>query len=334
MNLTTHIATGKISVIIPTFNRQELLGVTLDNILRQSLPPEEIIVVDDHSQDGTTEYVRRKFEGRVSVLLNKGKGPGAARNTGMAAATGSYIKFFDSDDLMTSNMLKSQYDALLRSEARFVYSPYFFASQSEEGWHANDHVLLNYFPFDSEYPLWHYMMIEGLFITIPGMLFKKDFLEEIGPWREDVIAYEDWDYLFRISLVEPFPAHTNSCSFLYRLHGGQTTDRHFSNDQRDLDKKKVMEDLYANFIRNDDRFTSFHRLFFRNKLFQLYRITPPGHALKDSLLEYNTPFQSLAWLALRMKLKFGRIKTGTNWQPCHGPLESQHQWEKYLEMVG
>src|SRR6478736_2624457 len=110
----------KVSVIIPTFNRKTLLVKTLESIFRQSLPPYEIIVVDDHSNDGTLRFLEDTYAQRVVAITNRGKGPGAARNTGLAAASGDYIKFFDSDDVMTSNTLQLQSDVLGKSKKKFV----------------------------------------------------------------------------------------------------------------------------------------------------------------------------------------------------------------------
>ena len=101
-----------ISIIIPTYNRRHLIGTTIDNLLQQTHPAHEIIVVDDYSTDGTVEWLNTTYGNKLIVLTNKGKGPGAARNTGFQASTGNYIKFFDSDDVMTHNTLEEQLQAL------------------------------------------------------------------------------------------------------------------------------------------------------------------------------------------------------------------------------
>ena len=99
---------SRISIIIPTYNRAQLIGMTLDSIFAQTLPPYEVIVVDDGSSDGTKEILETHYGNRIIYLINKGKGPGAARNTGLSVATGNYIKFFDSDDWMSPNTLETQ----------------------------------------------------------------------------------------------------------------------------------------------------------------------------------------------------------------------------------
>lgn len=323
---------ASISVIIPTFNRKHLLARTLESIFSQSLQASEIIVVDDHSTDGTLDWLKRGYQDKLICLTSKGKGPGAARNTGMSRATGKYLKFFDSDDVMTRNMLQTQYELLQNSARDFVVSPYFFAVEENGKWFPKDDVILNYNPLKSEQPIWHYMMIDGLFIPIPAILFRKELLEEVGPWREDVTAYEDWDYLFRISLREAKLLHTNACALIYRLHGGQTTGRHFSDKQRDIDKIRVLTDLFEKYIKTDQRFNSYRRFFFRNKFYQANRAMPDLKEVSDLIPSYNKFLHRLGWQWLRTRLKLGRLKTGTDWQPCHGPVASMEKINYYLSL--
>lgn len=323
-----------VSVIIPTFNRLNFLRRTIQTILNQTLTAHEIIVVDDHSTDGTIQALKKEFGHQVITILNKGKGPGAARNAGLEIATGKFIKFFDSDDLMTSNMIEVQARELANSTKAFITGPYFYAKESNLGiWTLSDNVVLNYFPFDNTLPLWHFMMIDSLFITIPGMLFRKDFLDKVGPWREDVTAYEDWDYLFRLSLLEPRPLHTNECAFLYRLHDSQTTALNFTNQQRDLDKGKVLLDLYNTYIRSGEHFNNVEKMCFVNKFVKLYRMDQEGHPLIGNVKKFNTGHQQLVSVLLRIRNKWGRLRTKTSWQPCHGPFKSKARIDAYLKLI-
>ena len=85
------------SIIIPSYNRKDLLIKTVESVLVQTFSDYELIVVDDGSEDGSVEYFSQR---RDLLFLRQGnKGPGAARNLGLRAATGKYICFLDSDDL-------------------------------------------------------------------------------------------------------------------------------------------------------------------------------------------------------------------------------------------
>lgn len=307
---------------------------TLSTILNQDFEMKEVIVVDDHSTDGTYDFLASQYEDKIVLIKNRGKGPGAARNTGLHAATGKFIKFFDSDDLMTSNMLRSQYDSLKRSSNGFVYSPYFYATEDEHGeWKMADDAILNYFPFDREKPLHYWMAVKNLFITIPGMMFKKTLLDKVGPWRTDVTASEDWDYLWRISMIEPHPTHTNECAFLYRVHGQQTTEGNFSNVERDIEKYRVLLDIHRRDVVGRNRLSGWPKLAFENKLLMRTDRVRIDRRLYGKLNDFQTPLNRLIWQIVRLDQKIGRIRTGTNWQPCHGPLVSSEKLRHYLGMI-
>jgi GT2 family glycosyltransferase len=125
---------GDISVVIPAYNRAELIGETLRSLLNQTVPAKEIIVVDDGSTDGTAESVEREWrvaskelsvKGRevpeLRVIRQENAGPGAARNRGLAASTGEFIHFFDSDDIAAPNKHEVQLRALQESGADIAY---------------------------------------------------------------------------------------------------------------------------------------------------------------------------------------------------------------------
>lgn len=103
--MKTHPA--RISVVIPAYNREKYLGEAVQSALGQTLPPDEIIVVDDGSTDQTAA-VARSFGGIVRCLTRANGGVGPARNDGVAASTGEVLAFLDSDDLWVPQKLEWQ----------------------------------------------------------------------------------------------------------------------------------------------------------------------------------------------------------------------------------
>ena len=86
------------SVVIPVYNRADLLGQALRSVLAQSEQDFEIVVVDDGSRDDPEPVVRALADPRIVFLRQENRGGGAARNTGIDAARGRFIAFLDSDD--------------------------------------------------------------------------------------------------------------------------------------------------------------------------------------------------------------------------------------------
>lgn len=88
------------SVVIPAFNAAASVRASVESCLQQSLPPLEVIVVDDASTDETTATIQAYFGEAVKLIsLPQNSGPSAARNAGIAAAQGSFIAFQDADDV-------------------------------------------------------------------------------------------------------------------------------------------------------------------------------------------------------------------------------------------
>ncbi|MGD9509361.1 MAG: glycosyltransferase family 2 protein [Geminicoccaceae bacterium] len=96
-----------ISCVIPVFNGEAYLGEALDSVFAQTLPPTEVIVVDDGSTDGTREVIDR-FGTRVRYVHQENRGPAAARNKGIALAIGELLAFLDADDLWLPRKLARQ----------------------------------------------------------------------------------------------------------------------------------------------------------------------------------------------------------------------------------
>lgn len=102
---------SSISVIIPSYNRAERLSHAVDSVLAQTLPPMEILVVDDGSTDGTAEKFRNLPE-PVRLISKTNGGVSSARNVGIAHARGEWIAFLDSDDAWHPGKLEKQVTAL------------------------------------------------------------------------------------------------------------------------------------------------------------------------------------------------------------------------------
>src|SRR5438045_7898820 len=86
------------SIVIPTYNRSELLREALESVFAQTFTDYEVVAVDDGSTDETVQ-VLRSYGQQVRFFRQENKGPGAARNLGLTQARGEYVAFLDSDDL-------------------------------------------------------------------------------------------------------------------------------------------------------------------------------------------------------------------------------------------
>ncbi|MBN1507463.1 MAG: glycosyltransferase family 2 protein [Sedimentisphaerales bacterium] len=96
----------KVSVIIPTYNRREMVTRAIDSVTAQTQTDLEVIVVDDGSTDDTAEVVRGMSDKRIRYVFRSNGGPAGARNLGLARAKGQYVAFLDSDDFWPPRYLE------------------------------------------------------------------------------------------------------------------------------------------------------------------------------------------------------------------------------------
>jgi glycosyltransferase involved in cell wall biosynthesis len=128
-------AAPSITLVIPTYNRGDLIAETLDSALAQSVPFLEIIVVDDGSRDNTAA-VLAPYAGRVQVITVPNGGVQRARNIGVAAARGAFIVLCDSDDLLEPAYHATMQGYLARhADCDSIYSN--FVTFDEKGVHAD-----------------------------------------------------------------------------------------------------------------------------------------------------------------------------------------------------
>jgi len=321
---------NKVSVIIPTRNRKELLLKTIHNIENQSYKPIEIIIIDN-GDDDTFQFLRIYYKDRVSVFKNRGAPtPGAARNLGMEIATGKYIQFFDSDDLMTANKIASQVECLEKSGANMVYGTYIPASETALGWQPTD-VIMQFNPFPASYSL-RDCMVTGFFTVIPACLFRADFLAQVGKWKSDIYTFEDWEYLWRIAGICSKPIHSNKGAMIYRMHGDQITGRQLNDYSRAVEKINCLANIEEHYF--TDKNANFrNKMLLRALLYQSIRSLKQHSFESDRLKIYSNWFSALTYLYLRVWNKIQRLKTGSNWTEFHGISKDKSVFRYYLSLL-
>lgn len=200
----------KISVVIPTYNREHSIAKAIECVLNQSFQDFEIIIVDDGSQDSTEKVVGQFNDSRIRYFAHsQNKGEPAARNTGVIAAKGEYIAFLDSDDEWLSKKLEIQLNIheQIPDEISASCTGYYLHL-------TNLGIILNKIPRCSGSSWYKYLLLFGCDLG-PGttMLVKKQAYHEVGYYDESLIRSPDWDWLIRyvkkykLVVVEELLAH-------------------------------------------------------------------------------------------------------------------------------
>ncbi|CAG0941402.1 partial heptose III glucuronosyltransferase, partial [Anaerolineae bacterium] len=106
----------KLSVVIPVYNGEKFIGRALESVFSQTVPPDEIIVVNDGSRDGTAQKLA-EFGDRIQVISIPNGGVANARNVGLKACTGDLIALLDADDIWYPDKLEKQLAVMQRYPA-------------------------------------------------------------------------------------------------------------------------------------------------------------------------------------------------------------------------
>lgn len=190
-----------VSVIIPAFNTQDWLPITLDSVCLQTFKDLEVIVVDDGSSDHTAEIAEKYAltDPRVRVIRTRNSGVGAARNVGIRAARGKYIAPIDADDLWHPRKLELQVECLEQGgeEMGFVYC----WSEKVDG---KGRLITGSFPFMNEGWVRLALIHRNFVGSGSNPLFRATALRTTGLYltREEqggVQGCEDWDLSLRLS---------------------------------------------------------------------------------------------------------------------------------------
>ena len=206
-----------VSVIIPTYNRANLIEKAIKSVLKQIYKDFEIIVVDDGSTDNTGEIIRGFKDKRVRYIkkYKENKGSSVARNIGIKVARGKYIAFLDSDDEWLPEKLDKQIKVLQSEspEVGVVYSNLLYIDENgknmskfrnpkKEGYIYEDLLGNNYVGTDST------------------LLIRKECFNRVGLFDDLLNTQQDWDMWIRIAKYYRFVL-IKIPLVKYRLHSNQ-----------------------------------------------------------------------------------------------------------------
>jgi glycosyltransferase involved in cell wall biosynthesis len=206
------------SVVIPTYNRSQLLRVALDSVFAQTFTDYEVIVADDGSTDGTREMVAG-YGLPLKCFRQENAGPGAARNLGVSHARGDYIAFLDSDDFWFPWTL-SVFAKLIRENA----SPSILAAKTFEFWQDGKLPSLENESPKAEWFADYYASASKHYSVGVGMaVVRRDQFAKMGGFTQKRMNAEDHDLMMRMGTAPGFVQVRSPYTLTYRRHDASKT---------------------------------------------------------------------------------------------------------------
>lgn len=217
----------RVSVILPfKGTRGDLpnLNLAIDSLAAQTRQPDEVFVVDDHNAPAVIDELKARVTPLAfTVIPNEGEGSGAARNTGLRAASGDWLLLQDADDLSVPTRIERLAEAAERDDAigawgsRCVYigragqhveTPWTREYRAVTDWARQPHEIAALLP-------------HRCCIIPPSMLLRRDLVTQVGGWDES-LTFSGYDLLLRL-LLETQLAKVGDELYAYRIHPNQST---------------------------------------------------------------------------------------------------------------
>ena len=210
----------EISIIIPVYNRADIVGATLDSVVAQTHRPLQVVLVDNYSTDNTLQVLetfKKEHPGdgfNVEIVREEHHTAGAARNRGFEKATGDWVLFFDSDDQMEEGLVASYVKLIERAENKgkpldliSARSTLVFpdGSQRQAPFHRKD-LFANH-------------LLHGQLAT-QRYAVRREFFADTDGWNINLPRWNDWEVGLRLLLANPHVAYMGRKSRVIINHNG------------------------------------------------------------------------------------------------------------------
>ena len=179
-----------VSVIMPTYNREDRVLIAINSVLNQTYSNFELIIVDDASTDETVDILNSFNDDRIKVIIHdENKGVSASRNSALKEAKGEYIAYLDSDNEWTPNYLSSMVGAFLTiNNADALYSGQLVFREFNSSIYA-----VRFGSFNKS------LLHNRNYIDLNCFCHKREVVDKVGGFDETLLKLVDWDFILKIS---------------------------------------------------------------------------------------------------------------------------------------
>lgn len=222
-----------VSIVTPTYNQADFLAETIDSVLSQDYPNIQYIVINDGSTD-STEDVLKRYGDRLLWLTQNNTGQAETLNKGWALATGKYIGYLSSDDLLHSSAISELVDILEQNDD--VVCAYPNCNLIDERSVVIKGRVCKGFNLEE------LVVCQECYIG-PGAIFRSDAFRKVGGWKKSLKLAPDREFWMRLAGCGEF-YFLNADLASYRLHRGSISYRYIS-EEVSREYIKVLDDYYS-----------------------------------------------------------------------------------------
>jgi hypothetical protein len=291
-----------ISAVVAAYQAEEWIGEALESILAQTHPPQEVVVVDDGSTDGTQRELER-FGDRIRVIRRPNGGCPAAFNTAFAAARGEFVAMCGADDIWEPHKLEWQVEAIRTHPEADVFFGHARVVGTIEGEHSRPggSGLLDTAAFRDA-------LFKECCVSAPSVVIRRELFERLGPFIENFGA-DDYEYWFRCLRAGARFYYDPRPLLSWRQHGGNLSAQTEWMEQCASQVRRQYEAEVGDRAIADDHFRT------GRKLVDLGRPSEARRAFRLSLRHARSQpairdGKALAWVAILSLPESARERAG------------------------
>jgi GT2 family glycosyltransferase len=271
--------TISVSVILPTFNRPDLIKRTLNSLVNQTFRDFEVIVVNDAGEN--IEKLLNEFNHLLNIRYfqnSKNLGLAATRNIGLKNAEGKYIAYLDDDDIYYPEHLETLVKEIENSDYKVVYTDSIRVIEE----FVNGEYIEKERYLDQSTDFYRDILYCRNITPVLAVMHEKECIQKVGYFREDFFAHEDWEYWIRMAESYDFlhiPKVTSE--FFQRVHNDNMT----STKQAEFNRTRIeIYNSYKDRVADKKEYANF----IQNELEKLDQITTNQDGVSIIILTYKT----------------------------------------------
>lgn len=212
--------TDLVSVIIPVYNSESYIGQCIQSLIDQSFRKMEIIVIDDGSEDRSAEICRElsRSDDRIMVIEQEHKGVSAARNKGMELASGEFVFFLDSDDMIHPRLIEEYGKQMKEYQVDLVFCPLMMI-KGEMKQDVDDLISPKWKIIDGiQTEEWFHLEPKRELSAIGGKMVRRTAVGSLR-FDESLFVGEDTTFLYCLCCRQIKMAYLSQKWYYYRIHG-------------------------------------------------------------------------------------------------------------------
>ena len=287
----------RVSVVIPSYDCGRFVAEAVESALNQTMPPNEVIVIDDGSTDNTAEVLRPYAEsGRIHFVRQQNAGVSAARNRGLSEATGEFVAFLDADDYWHPKKLELQLPCFAEGAIGLVACGISTSALPES---PNGSSVRRFSLTD--------IVLRSRFAT-SSVVVRKSVADAVGGFDPSLVPAEDRDCWLKCAAVAGVAYLTDELVY-YRVHPTSLT---FQSDRMIAAERRVLDKAFATLPALRNRRTLRRKAYAMASLSASYMLWRDSGRPKEALREFARSLRlwPFPFLPSESKSPFYRLRFG------------------------